>query len=219
MLEFYAHPFSSYCQKVQIALDERSIPFAYRMLDQDHPENFRTLGRLWPVGKFPVLVEDGKPIVESSIIIEWLDHHRFGTTGRLIPDDPAEALRARFMDRVFDNHVMTPVQAIVNEYLIDADAPDAGRIAKARSALDAAYDWLEGKIEDGQWAAGASFSLADCAAAPALFYADWVQPLGEARPWLGAYRARLLARPSVARAVDQARPYRPLFPPGAPERD
>lgn len=219
MLEFYAHPFSSYCQKVLIALYEREVPFAFRMLDGEHPENLRALKALWPIGKFPVLAEDGQPVIESSVIIEWLDDDRFGATGKLVPIDREAALHARFMDRIFDNHVMTPMQAIVNEYLIDAAAPDQSRVDKAQSALEAAYDWLEGRIGEGGWAAGDDFTLADCAAAPALFYADWVCPIGMGRPWLAAYRARLLERPSVARAVNEARPYRPLFPLGAPERD
>ncbi len=219
MLELYAHPFSSYCQKVLIALYEREIPFTVRMLDGENPENLRDLKQLWPIGKFPVLVDDGRPVIESSIIIEYLDDDRFGATGKLVPIEGQAALDVRFMDRVFDNHVMTPMQAIVNEYLIDAATPDDGRIEKAKIALEAAYNWLEGRIGEGGWAAGDDFTLADCAAAPALFYADWVCPIGEGRPRLAAYRSRLLARPSVARAVDEARPYRPLFPPGAPERD
>lgn len=219
MLELYAHPFSSYCQKVLIALYEREVPFTFRMLDGDHPENFRALKAYWPLGKFPVLTDAGRPVIESSIIIEYLDDDRFGATGKLLPIDRESALAVRFMDRVFDNHVMTPVQGIVNEYLIDPAAPDSSRIDKAKSALEAAYDWLEGRIGEEGWAAGDDFSLADCAAAPALFYADWVHPIGIGWPWLAAYRGRLLDRPSVARAVNEARPYRPLFPLGAPERD
>lgn len=219
MLELYAHPFSSYCQKVLIALYEREIPFTMRLLDGEHPQNFSALKQLWPLGKFPVLTEDGGPVIESSVIIEWLDDDRFGATGKLVPIDREAALMVRFMDRIFDNHVMTPMQGIVNEYLIDAAAPDEGRIDKAKRALEAAYDWLEGRISEEGWAAGDDFSLADCAAAPALFYADWVCPIGTGRPWLAAYRARLLAGPSVARAVNEARPYRSLFPLGAPERD
>lgn len=219
MLELYAHPFSSYCQKVLIALYEREIPFAMRLLDEEHPENFSALKQLWPLGKFPVLAEDGQPVIESSVIIERLDDDCFGATGKLVPVDREAALMVRFMDRIFDNHVMTPMQGIVNEYLIDPTAPDEGRIDKAKRALEAAYDWLEGRIGEKGWAAGDGFTLADCAAAPALFYADWVCPIGTGRPWLSAYRARLLARPSVARAVNEARQYRSLFPLGAPDRD
>lgn len=220
MLELYAHPFSSYCWKVLIALYERDIPFTYRLLDQDHPRNFATLKSHWPIGKFPVLVDEDQPVIESSVIIEYLDDDRFGATGKLIPIDREAALRARFLDRVFDNHVMTPMNAIVSEYLTDPDAPDQKRIERAKTALESAYDWLEGQIGEHGWAVSEQgFCLADCAAAPALFYADWVHPIGKARPWLGGYRARLLAQPSVARVVDDARPYRALFPPGAPDRD
>lgn len=220
MPELYAHPFSSYCWKVLIALHERNIAFTFHMLDGEHPENLSRMRELWPIGKFPVLVDGGVPVIESSIIIEYLDDDRFGPTGKLIPIDREAALRARFLDRVFDNHVMTPMNAVVQEYLIDADAPDEARIARARTALEAAYDWLEGQIDERGWAVPEEdFCLADCAAAPSLFYADWVCPIGEARPRLAAYRARLLAQPSVARVVNEARPYRPLFPPGAPERD
>ena len=220
MLELYAHPFSSYSWKVLIALYERDIPFLFQALDEEHPQHFVRVKELWPVGKMPVLVDDGRPVIESSIIIEYLDDDRFGATGKMIPIDREAALQARFLDRVFDNHVMAPMQSIVNEYLIDADAPDEGRIARAKSALDAAYDWLEGQIGEHGWAVPEEdFGLADCAAAPALFYADWVYPIGDARPRLSAYRARLLEQPSVARAVDEARPHRHLFPPGAPDRD
>jgi len=220
VLELYAHPFSSYCWKVMIALHERELPFALRMLGEEHPEHFNRLREYWPLGKFPVLVDDGQPVAESSIIIEYLDDDRFGPTGKLIPIDRDSALRTRFLDRVFDNHVMTPMNAIVQEYLIDPDAPDEARIERAKAALDAAYDWLEGQIAEHGWAvAEADFSMADCAAAPSLFYADWVHEIGDARPRLKAYRARLLERPSVAQVVERARPYRPLFPPGAPERD
>ncbi len=220
MLELYAHPFSSYCWKAMIALHERGLPFTMRMLGEEHPDNFARLREYWPLGKFPVLVDDGQPVAESSIIIEYLDDDRFGATGKLIPIDRDSALRTRFLDRVFDNHVMTPMNAIVQEYLIDVDTPDEARIGRAKAALDSAYDWLEGQIAELGWAvAEADFSMADCAAAPSLFYADWVYEIGDARPRLKAYRARLLARPSVGQVIEGARPYRPLFPPGAPDRD
>ena len=124
------------------------------------------------------------------------------------------------LDRIFDNHVMTPTQAIVAEHLpFMTEAPDANRIARARAALDKVYPWLDTQLAGRSWAAGDAFSLADCAAAPSLFYADWVQPIPEDLRALKDYRARVLARPSVARAVDEARPYRHFFPLGAPDRD
>lgn len=220
MLELYAHPFSSYCWKVLIALYEREIAFEYRMLDGEHPENFARLKEAWPVGKFPVLFIDGAPVIESSIIIETLDSSHFGSTApKLIPEDAAAALHVRFMDRVFDNHVMGRMQVVVDDYIADGPTASGPRIDKAKVALETIYDWLESRLGADGWACGDRFTLADCAAAPSLFYADWVREIGEARPKLKAYRARLLARPSVSRCVEDARPYRGYFPPGAPNRD
>lgn len=219
MLELYAHPFSSYCWKVLIALYERNIPFEYRMLDQDHPGNFKRLKDVWPVGKIPVLFVDGEPVIESSVIIETLDDDRFAQAPRLIPCDRDSALRVRFMDRVFDNHVMNRMQVTVDEYIHYADNKNMDRLARTDAALDTIYDWLETQLGEDGWAVGDSFTLADCAAAPSLFYADWVHEIGDAHPRLKAYRARLLARPSVSRCVEDARPYRSYFPPGAPDRD
>lgn len=219
MLELYAHPFSSYCWKVMIALYERDIPFEYRMLDQDHPENFARLKSVWPLGKFPVLFVDGEPVIETSIIIETVDDDRFSTAPKMIPDDPAAAMRVRFLDRVFDNYVMNQMQVTVNEYIFDRDKLNKGRIERSNAGLDATYDWLETQLGEDGWAVGDQFTMADCAAAPSLFYADWVREIGDARPKLKAYRARLLARPSVSRCIEDARPYRSYFPPGAPDRD
>lgn len=172
---------------------------------------------LWPLRKFPVLVDAGRTIVESSIIIEHLHLHHRGRTP-LLPDDPAAALEGRFMDRSFDNHVMTPMQGQASEALRpDGRTEDA--MQKSATALDISYAWLEHHLQGRTWAESDSFSLADCAAAPSLFYADWVHPISDSFPTLRAYRTRLLARPSVARAVDEARPYRELFPLGAPDRD
>ncbi len=215
----YAHPFSSYCQKVLIALYENDTAFTYRLLgSEDDPEAFAELAALWPMKRFPLLVDDGETVIEASIIIERLMQRHPGPV-RLIPDAPDKALEARKMDRFFDNYVMTPMQRIVADHLRPADKRDPYGVDEARSMLDTAYGWLDGIMQDRDWAAGDGFSLADCAAAPALFYADWVHPIGAAFPAVRDYRRRLLARPSFARAVDEARPYRPLFPPGAPERD
>lgn len=216
-LALFSHPFSSYSQKVLIALYENATPFEYRMLDPDHPENGAELARLWPPAKFPLLLDDGAPVMEATTIIEHLHIHHPGPV-RLIPEDPEAALQVRFLDRVFDNHVMTPMQRIVGDYLRPAERRDPVGIEENKAALDKAYAWLEGHLASREWAAG-SFSLADCAAAPSLFYADWVQSNAGRFPALAAYRARLLARPSVVRAVDEARPYRSFFPPGAPDRD
>lgn len=215
-LTLYAHPFSSYCQKALIALYENGTPFEYRMLDNEQANS--ELAALWPIKRFPVLVDDGCPIVETSIIIEHLDLHHPGLT-RLIPEDPRAALDVRMMDRFFDNYIMTPVQRIVSDSLRSPEARDPQGVAEARQMLDRSYDWLDRVIDGREWATGKAFSLADCAAAPSLFYADWVHPVSEAFGNVRPYRRRLLERPSFARAVDEARPYRHLFPLGAPDRD
>ena len=216
-LVFYGHPFSSYCQKVLIALYENDLPFDYCVISPEHPDVAGEWIALWPMKRMPVLVDDGRTVVESSIVIEHLHLHHRGPVP-LLPDDPAAALEVRFMDRVFDHHVMTPMQQPVAEAL----RPD-GRVDDARrrsaEALETSYAWLEARLQGRTWAAGDNFTLADCAAAPSLFYADWIHPIGDAYPTLRAYRSRLLARPSFARAVDEARPYRRYFPPGAPDRD
>lgn len=214
-LTLYSHPFSSYCQKVLIALYENATPFTYRHLEDPGAADERAA--LWPFGKFPVLVDAGRTVAESSIIIEHLALHHPGPV-QLLPDDPDEALEVRFMDRFFDLHVMTAMQQPVFEALRPDGRKDEA-LAEAARLLDVAYGWLEGVMQDRTWAAGEAFSMADCAAAPSLFYADWVHQIGEAYPAVRAYRSRLLARPSFARAIDEARPYRSYFPLGAPDRD
>jgi glutathione S-transferase len=212
--ELFGHPFSSYTWKALIGLYEASTPFTFRNIAGDqHPENEAAFLEHWPVGKFPLLVEDGVPIMESSIIIEHV-------APDLVPSDRDTAREVRMLDRIFDNNVMTPVQAIVAEHLpFITQVPDVNRIVRARSALDKVYPWLDARLDGRRWAAGEDFTLADCAGAPSLFYADWVHPIPEELGSLREYRTRVLARPSVARAVDEARPYRHLFPLGAPDRD
>ncbi|MBN8831654.1 MAG: glutathione S-transferase family protein [Sphingomonadales bacterium] len=217
----YAHPFSSYCWKALIALYEKELPFDYRIVETEAA--MEALRGHWPLGKFPVLVDEAKtdggaPVIESTTIIEYLDLRHYDRAP-LIPANPVDALEVRFMDRVFDNHVMTPMNAIVQEYLRNRDAPDQSRIAPAHAALDAIYAWLDGRLAGHSWASAHGFSLADIAAAPSLFYADWVRPIPEGLANLRAYRARLNARPSIARCIEEARPYRGYFPPGAPDRD
>jgi glutathione S-transferase len=216
-LSLYAHPFSSYCQKVLVALYENATPFTYRNFATD-PDALAECRALWPVGKFPVLVDDGRTIAESSIIIEHLDRHHPGPV-RLLPADPEAALEVRMMDRFLDNHVHTPMQVPVIEKLRPSEGRVETALAESRAALEIAYGWLERRLEGRAWAAGDAFSLADCAAAPALFYAAWIHPIGPAFPGLRAYRARLLDRPSFRRAVEEARPFRPFFPLGAPDTD
>jgi glutathione S-transferase len=217
-MDLFAHPFASYCQKVLIALYENATPFTFRMVDPDHPQNAAELAARWPFKRFPVLVDAGRTVVESSIIIEYLATQHPGPV-RLIPAESERALEVRLLDRFFDTYVHAPMQKIVGDTLRQPESRDAQGVAEARSMLDTAYRWLEGRLAGRQWAADAAFTLADCAAAPALFYADWVHSIGEALPSLRGYRRRVLARPSVARAVDEARPYRRLFPLGAPDRD
>jgi glutathione S-transferase len=217
-IRLYAHPFSSYCQKVLIALYENAVPFEYRMLAVGDDQAAAELATLWPLRKFPVLVDDGRTVVEASIIIEHLGLHHPGPV-RLLPEDAGAALDVRMMDRFFDNYVMTPMTRIVFDFIRAAEHRHPPTVAESREQLDTAYGWLDARMAGRTWAAGDAFSLADCAAAPSLFYADWVHPIAESFPDVRAYRRRLLARPSFARAVDEARPYRPLFPPGAPDRD
>ena len=210
-LQLYGHPFSSYTWKALIALYEAHTPFEFRNIEE--PDNQAAFVASWPLGKFPLLVEDGVPIMESSIIIEHV-------APAMIPADRAAAEEVRMLDRIFDNAVMTPMQAVVAEHLtFITTTPDQARIDRARAALDKIYPWLDDRLESRCWAAGEDFTLADCSGAPSLFYADWVHPIPDEFATLRAYRARVLARPSVARTVDEARPYRHLFPLGAPDRD
>jgi len=216
-LEFFGHPFSSYTQKALIALWADETPFEYRMLDQDHPENSEELKRHSPYGLFPLLIDDGIAVFESSTIIEHLQAHHPGPN-RWIPDGEA-GRRVRFLDRFFDLYVMGNMQKAGLDILRPEGCGDPYGAQKARADLHTAYDWLEANLGEGPWAAGERFTLADCAAAPSLFYADWIEEIGSDRPRLAAYRGRLLAHPIVARAVDEGRPYRAYFPLGAPDRD
>jgi glutathione S-transferase len=211
----YGHPFSSYHQKALIAFYENDTPFELRLLEGEAA--WKDFAAVWPLAKMPVLVDGGRTLMEATVIVEHLALHHPGPV-RLIPEDPRAALEVRMLDRIFDNYVMTPMQKIVGDHLRDAKERDARGVAEAHALLEAAYAWLEDRLGEDGWLAG-DFSLADCAAAPALFYADWVHPIPEACARLRAYRARLLARPSFARAVDEARYFRPYFPGGAPDRD
>jgi glutathione S-transferase len=217
-LKLYAHPFSSYCQKVLIALYENDTPFEFRMLGPEDKQAVAELEALWPIRKFPVLVDGGRTVIEASIIIEHLQLHHPGPV-RLVPEERDAALDVRFMDRFFDNYISTPQQKLVFDRIREPGKRDPHGVADARAMLETAYRWLDDAMAGRKWAAGDDFSLADCAAAPALFYADWSHPIDPAFANVRAYRRRLLARPSFARAVDEARPYRPLFPLGAPDRD
>jgi glutathione S-transferase len=214
----YAHPFASYCQKVLIALYENDTPFIYRKLVPEDPSAMSELEKHWPLKKFPVLLDNGRVLLESSVIIEYLLIRHPGPV-RLIPADPEAALDVRIMDRFFDNYIMTPMQRIVADFIRAKADRDLPGVKEAKSSLDSAYAWLDNVMEKRTWAAGADFSMADCAAAPSLFYSDWVHEIDEKFSNARAYRRRLLQRPSVARTIEEARPFRKLFPPGAPDRD
>jgi glutathione S-transferase len=217
-LQLFAHPFSSYCQKALIAFYENDIPFTFRMLSPDEAANGEEFARLWPIKRFPILVDDGRTILEATSIIEHLQVRHPGPV-RLIPDDPDAAVEVRMLDRVFDNYVMTPQGKCVFDAIRPEDVRDPYGVGEARTMLDTAYAWLDERMAGREWAAGDTFTLADCAAAPSLFYADWTHRIPKRFTNLHAYRARLLARPSFARAVDGGRPYRSFFPLGAPDGD
>ena len=217
-LVLYGHAFSSYTQKVVMALYENATPFAFRSLGPDTPVHLAEWLKRWPLRKFPLLVDGDRSVMESSIIIEYLQLVHPGPV-RLLPTDPLAALKVRFLDRFFDLHVMDPMQLAVGTALKQVPGTREEGLAAATERLERAYAWLEGELAGRVWAAGNDFTLADCAAAPSLFYADWTHPISAAYPVLRSYRTRLLARPSFARAVDEARPFRAYFPLGAPDRD
>lgn len=216
MLALYGHPFSSYTWKALIPLYAYGIPFDFREVSPDQPENTALVQATGPQGKFPVLEDGGTRVFEATSIIEYLAAIRPEARG-LIPADPQAALRVRMMDRVFDNYVMNVMQIAVDEYLRDPEQPDQARVEEARARLTRTYRWLEEWL--GEYPAHDHISLIECAAAPSLFYADWVHPIAGEFPRLKRWRAHLLALPPVKRCVDDARPYRQWFPLGAPDRD
>ena len=213
-LKLYAHPLSSYCQKALAAFYENDTPFDYVMLDGSEPaaSEFATL---WPVKRFPILTDDSRLIVEATTIIEYLDLKYPGKV-RFLPDDPDKAIEVRMLDRFFDNYVMTPQGKIVFDFIRDSEHDERG-VREARAMLDTSYEVLDRWMADREWAAAGQFSLADLAAAPSLLYANWSHPIPERFANVRAYRSRLLARSGYARALDEARPYRHMFPLGAPE--
>jgi glutathione S-transferase len=214
-LELFLHPFSSYSQKAAMAFYENRVAFEPMIVGEDATVA-STFAALSPVGKFPVLTDGSTTVFEASSIIEYLDTVHPGPT-RFVP--PETALEVRMLDRFFDNYVHRPMQEIVSQAIRPDGSPDPFAIDSAKTLMNKAFGWLETRMAGREWAAADRFTLADCAAAPALFYADWTVGIAETFPNVRAYRARLLARPSYARAVDEARPYRHLFPLGAPDRD
>ena len=216
MLQLYGHPFSSYTWKALIALYANETPFEFRMVDADHPEHVELVQSAGPHGKFPVLLDGDNLIFEASSIIEYLSVKHPGQE-MLVPHDADAAIGVRMLDRVFDNYVMNTMQVVVDEYIANPQAPNRAKIDAVRERLRRSYAWLDGWLE--YYPVQGQITLVECAAAPSLFYADWIEQIGEDFPRLAAWRAHLLSLPPVARCVDDARPYRAYFPPGAPDRD
>lgn len=217
MLALYGHLFSSYTWKALIAFYANETPFEFRMLDPDHPEHGAVVAAASPLGQFPVLVDGAQTIFEASCIIEYIHLHYPGSAG-LLPADPAAALELRMLDRVFDLAVMAPMQEIVSEHIRSPGMPDPAVEGRARDKLDRSYRWLNAWLKANP-RRGEAITLVECAAAPSLFYADWVYPIPMQFDALRQWRAHLLGLAPIARCVDEARPYRPLFPLGAPDRD
>jgi glutathione S-transferase len=210
-LTLHEHPFAAYCWKALIALYERALPFEAHLV-LDDADRVR-LAELWPLASIPVLVDEeaGITLPESSPIVEYLDG--LGEASRLVPQNPAAALQARLWDRVIDGNVMTPMQKIVADSLRPEGRSDPQGVVEARATLERAYDLLDRHLTGSGWAAGPEFTLADCAAAPALFYARIVHRWDEQRlADLTRYYVQLMERPSVARVIDEALEYRDLFP-------
>jgi glutathione S-transferase len=212
-LILYYHPLASYCHKVLIPLYENGTEFEPRHVDLSSEESSAELVAAWPVGKFPVIKDVTRNVIvpETTIIIEYLDQFRPGAI-RFIPEDADAARDVRLWDRFFDLYVSTPMQKIVGNKLRPADMTDDYGVIEARNNLDTAYEMLEKQLVSGQWAAGADFSLADCSAAPALFYAECVHPFTPTYPAMAAYFDRLMTRPSVTKVIEEARPYFQYFP-------
>lgn len=208
-LTLYYHPLSSYCHKVLVALYEQGVFFEKRIVNLGDEADRAALQAMWPFTKFPVLRDSGrgKDVAESSIIIEYVDQH-VGQQGRLIPDERDEALDVRFWDRVFDNYGQTPMQAIVLDRILGKNTDMAGE----RATLRTAYAMIDARMKGRSWVVGQAFSMADCAAAPALFYANNVEPFPPQLQHLIAYYERLMDRPSVAQVLDEAKPYWGMFP-------
>jgi glutathione S-transferase len=212
-LTLYFHPLASFCQKVLIALYENDTPFEAHLVnlaDKESAPNFKTM---WPIGKMPVLRDDARDrtVPESSIIIEYLAQHYPGRC-ELVSSDPDRARQTRLRDRFFDLYVHEPMQKIVTDRLRPAGKNDVYGVEQANTLLRTAYGMVDQEMATRTWAMGNDFSMADCAAAPALFYANEVMPFGMTHKHVAGYFDRLMKRPSFARVVQEARPYFHLFP-------
>lgn len=212
-LILYQHPLASFCHKVLIALYENGTPFESRIIDLGNEESRASLLRLWPIGKFPVLRDEtlDSTIPETSIIIEYLDRHYPGPT-RLLPPDPTDALCVRLWDRFFDHYVQEPMQKIVADKRRPEGERDPLTVAEAQALLNTAYGMIEQQLGEKLWIVGDAFTMADCAAAPALFYAETLVPFGKQHARLKRYYQRLLERPSFARVLEEAMPYFRYYP-------
>ena len=212
-LKLYFHPLASFCQKALVALYENDTPFEGVLVDLGDPTSSAAFRRVWPIARMPVLRDDarGRTVPESSIIIEYLAQFYPGRT-RLVPADPELALQTRLQDRFYDLYVQEPMQKIVGDRLRPMDAKDPLGVEQARALLRTAYDLIERDMAVRSWAMGEAFGMADCAAAPALFYANLVEPLGDAHEHAARYLRRLQERPSFARTIEEAQPYFGLFP-------
>jgi len=212
-LTLYLHPLASFCHKALIALYENNIPFTPQIVDLGDPGSAAPLLEQWPVGKIPVLFDAAasRSVPETSIIIEYLQQHYPGPV-RLLPDDPEAQLQARLWDRFFDLYVSVPMQKIVIDRIKPDGAKDPGGVAEARATLVTAYGMIERQLAQGPWAIGADFTIADCAALPALFFATVVEPPAPGHENLSGYFERLLLRPSVARTLGEAKPWLSMFP-------
>ncbi len=210
--KLYYHPLASYCHKVLVALYEADIPFEPVLIDLGDPAQRAALRAVWPVGRFPVLVDArlGVTVPESTTIIEHLALH--GGARALMPSDPDLALETRAQDRFFDLYIHDPMQRTIADLLRPEHARDPMAVEQARALVEIAYDLAEDRMQRRTFAAAEAFTLADCAAAPALFYAHLSHPMGEGRPHLRAYLRRLMARPSFARVLREAGPWFPSYP-------
>ncbi len=211
-LSLYYHPLSSFCQKVLIALYESGTPFTPQLVDLRDEKERADFLKLWPIGKFPVLRDEARDrlVPESSIIIEYLAQHYPGKA-KLVPKDADAARQMRLRDRFFDLYVNMEMQKIIGDRMRPADKKDPYGVEQARQRLATVYDMLEHQLGDG-WIMGRSFTMADCAAAPALFYANMVMPFTARHKKVAAYLKRLAKRPSYARVQKEAKPYLNMVP-------
>jgi glutathione S-transferase len=217
-LTLHFHPLASYCHKVLIALYENETPFTPNLVDLGNEAERAALLKLWPIGKFPVLRDDARDqnVPESSIIIEYLDRYYPGRT-QFITGDADRARGIRLRDRFYDLYVHEPMQKIVGDRLRPQGKDDPHGVEEAKARLEASYGMIDQEMASRTWAMGEAFSLADCAAAPALFYANEVLPFGDTHHNVAAYFNRLKARPSYARVLREAEPYFAMFPREAPK--